>query len=538
MFPRIKRFKNKDGSWREYLYLVANKRIGGKARQIIMANLGRVEEADKIIPDMVEKISRFSKKLRVINLAKDMQNDWVKEYGPVIIFKRVWERLGLDRYFARYLQDRKIEFDVGEISYGMVLNRLLEPRSELATHEWIKNIYGLKAVEDINQWYRALDFLIEHKDELGKDLYEAQKDLFHQELDMVLMDTTSVVYFGDGDKAEGILDYGYSKEKRFDLKQVIVGIIMTKDGLPLGHEVYPGNTNDIKAFREMIRQVNLKFKIRRVIIVCDRGMINEKNLRQLELDGYEYIVGMRMRQLKREEAEKILSTEGMNSIGQNLKGQEVNFGSRRLVVCFSPEEALKDKQKREEIIARLIEKLKTQGLKSLLVHREYSKYLKIKAEKPEIDDGKVKDEELFDGKFVLETNTKMNWKEVVLAYKDLWQVEAAFRTLKSELEMGPIYHYTERRIRAHIFICFLALVLKVVLHKELLNIDKTVSLNKILEDIKKIKAVQITIKDSPLVLRTELEGDAHLAFKAVGLKIPPRLLSEPLEIDETVVVRV
>ena len=538
MFPRIKRFKNKDGSWREYLYLVANKRIGGRARQIIMANLGRVEEADKIIPDMVEKISRFSKKLRVINLAKDMQNDWVKEYGPVIIFKRVWERLGLDRYFARYLQDRKIEFDVGEISYGMVLNRLLEPRSELATHEWIKNIYGLKAVEDINQWYRALDFLIEHKDELGKDLYEAQKDLFHQELDMVLMDTTSVVYFGDGDKAEGILDYGYSKEKRFDLKQIIVGIIMTKDGLPLGHEVYPGNTNDIKAFREMIRQVNLKFKIRRVIIVCDRGMINEKNLRQLELDGYEYIVGMRMRQLKREEAEKILSTEGMNSIGQNLKGQEVNFGSRRLIVCFSPEEALKDKQKREEIIARLIEKLKTQGLKSLLVHREYSKYLKIKAEKPEIDDGKVKDEELFDGKFVLETNTKMNWKEVVLAYKDLWQVEAAFRTLKSELEMGPIYHYTERRIRAHIFICFLALVLKVVLHKELLNIDKTVSLNKILEDIKKIKAVQITIKDSPLVLRTELEGDAHLAFKAVGLKIPPRLLSEPMEIDETVVVRV
>ncbi len=132
----------------------------------------------------------------------------------------------------------------------------------------------------------------------------------------------------------------------------------------------------------------------------------------------------------------------------------------------------------------------------------------------------------------------MNWKEVVLAYKDLWQVEAAFRTLKSELEMGPIYHYTERRIRAHIFICFLALVLKVVLHKELLNIDKTVSLNKILEDIKKIKAVQITIKDSPLVLRTELEGDAHLAFKAVGLKIPPRLLSEPMEIDETVVVRV
>lgn len=176
-------------------------------------------------------------------------------------------------------------------------------------------------------------------------------------------------------------------------------------------------------------------------------------------------------------------------------------------------------------------------MKSLLVHKEYSKYLKIKAEKPELDEEKVKAEEILDGKFVLQTNTKMDWKEVVLAYKDLWQVEAAFRTLKSELSMGPIYHYTERRIRAHIFICFLALVLKVVFHKNLLAVNKNLSLNKVLEDIKKIKAVQITIKDIPVVLRTELEGDAHYAFKAAGVKIPPRLLSESSDIREKVVLR-
>ena len=139
---------------------------------------------------------------------------------------------------------------------------------------------------------------------------------------------------------------------------------------------------------------------------------------------------------------------------------------------------------------------------------------------------------------MLQTNTELSWKQVVLAYKDLWQVEAAFRTLKSELEMGPIYHYTERRIRAHIFVCFLALVLKVVFHKNLLAVNRDLSLNKVLEDIKKIKAVQITIKDMPVVLRTELEGDAHYAFKAVGLKIPPRLLSEPSDGWENVVVRV
>ena len=234
---------------------------------------------------------------------------------------------------------------------------------------------------------------------------------------MVLMDTTSLVYFGDGEKAEEILDYGYSKQRRFDLKQVIVGILMTKDGIPIGHEPLiksgAGNTNDINAFKEMIRIVALRSKIRRVIIVCDRGMVTERNIRQLELEGYEYIVGVRMRQLKKEDAEGLLSRQ----------------------------------------------------------------------------------------------------------------------------EMGPIYHYTERRIRAHIFICFLALVLKVIFQKDLLKVNKSLSLNKVLEDIKKIKAVQITIKDVPVVLRTELEGDAHYGFKAVGLKMPARLLSEPSDIREAVVLR-
>ena len=539
MFVRMKSYKNQDGSSRHYLFLVANKRIGGHVRQITVANIGRVEDAEKIIPEMVEKISKFSKKLEVIDLAKDgdVKSNWVKEYGPVIIFKKLWDKIGLNRYFEKYLKDRRIGFDVEEIIYTMVLNRLIEPMSELATHEWVKDVYGVKQVEDLHQWYRALDFFIEHKDELEKDLYYAQRDLFHQEIDMVLMDTTSVVFYGDGDKAEDILDYGFSKDKRYDLKQVIVGILMTKEGVPIGHEVYPGNTNDVKAFKEMIKAVNLRFKIRRVIIVCDRGMITQKNIQALELDGYEYIVGMRMRKLKRKDAEIILSHGSLKPISKKLKGKEVDFEKRRLIVCFNEEEAQKDKEKRREVIQRLTEKLKTQGLKSILVNKEYRKYLKIESKKPEINEAAIKDEELFDGKFVLQTNTKMDWKEIVSSYKGLWQIEAAFRTLKSELEMGPIYHYTERRIRAHIFICFLALLLKIVFHKNLLEIDKTLSLNNVLKDIKKIKATQIVLKRSSIVLRTELEGNAFQAFKAVDLKIPPRLLSDPTEDRRSVVVR-
>ena len=288
--------------------------------------------------------------------------------------------------------------------------------SELGAQSWAENLYGVKDVGDLHQWYRSLDFLITHKDELESDLYEAQKDLFNQEIDVVLMDTTSVVYWGDGEKAEEILDYGFSKEKRFDLKQVIVGIFMTKDGIPIGHEVYPGNTNDIIAFKKMIKRVSGRFKIRQVIIVCDRGMVSEKNIKQLEIEGYEYVVGMRMRQLRKEDAESFLSTQGMKSVTKGLRAREIDFKGKRLVVCFNKEQARRDKKKREEIIVRLMEKLKTQGLKSLLVHKEYSKYLKIKAEKPELDEEKVKAEEIFDGKFVLQSNTELNWKEIVLDF--------------------------------------------------------------------------------------------------------------------------
>lgn len=177
MFPRIKSYRNKDGSQRHYLYLVATKRIGGHVRQVTTANFGRLEDVDKVLPDVVKKLAKFTKKLRVINLAQEMKSEWVKEYGPVIIFRRLWDKLGLEEYFARYRGKRKMGFDVGEIIYSMVLNRLLEPASELRTHRWVKNLYGIKEVEDLHHWYRSLDFLIEHKEELESDLYEAGKDL-------------------------------------------------------------------------------------------------------------------------------------------------------------------------------------------------------------------------------------------------------------------------------------------------------------------------------------------------------------------------
>ena len=157
MFLRVKSFKNKDGSKRDYLLLVANKKIAGKVKQLTLANFGRLEQGNEFIPQVAEKLSEYTDKLKVVDLSKNLKSAWSKEYGPVLIFKKIWEDLGLPGFLERYLKKKKIKFKVVNLIFSLVLNRLLEPKGELAVHQWIKNIYGLKEVKDTHQWYRSSD---------------------------------------------------------------------------------------------------------------------------------------------------------------------------------------------------------------------------------------------------------------------------------------------------------------------------------------------------------------------------------------------
>jgi transposase len=537
MFTRVVKFKNKDGSLREYVYLLENKRIEGKVKQVLLANLGRLEIVAPKLPGLIENFSKHSKEVEVIKLSQDLEAKDCLEYGTKIIFEKLWDELGLKKWLREYQNKSKIQFPLEKILFGEVLNQILEGNSELSTKRWLSRIHDFGQVE-LQHLYRGLDFLLKQKDKLEQDLFGKVKDLFNQEVDMILLDTTSISYWGEGKGADDLLDYGYAKNKRFDLKQVIVGIIMTKEGIPIGHEVYKGSTNDRTAFKEMFEIIAERFKIRRVIIVCDRGMVSSNNLSLLKEAGYEYIVGVKMRQFKKEEAKKYLDIKAMEKVKDNLAAKEIIINGKRMIICFNSQQAGLDEEKRILIIERLKEKLKNQGLKSILMHSQYSKYLKIKADKPILDQERIELEKIYDGKFVLQTNTRLSWKEIILSYKDLWQVEAAFKTLKDKLEVGPIFHHKEARIRGHIFVCFLALVLRVVLEKKIKTLDSNVSTTDVIKDLKELNAVRITLKGKEIVLRTEFRGTNHLAFKSLGLAPPSRIISSkfPLE-NKTVVTR-
>jgi len=344
----------------------------------------------------------------------------------------------------------------------------------------------------------------------------------------VFFDTTSTYFEGRGEG--GLAQYGFSKDHRPDRKQVLIGLLMLQDGTPIAHEVLPGNTNDIKAFLKTIQDCRHRFNIRRVILVADRGMVSKSTIQALEEAGYEYIVGARMRRAK-EVAEDVLRRGGRyQKVSANLEVKNVvalddyTLEEHRYVVCYNPEEAAREAKVREDVLTKLKAKLKEGGTKSLIGNSAYRKYLSLDKDNVTIDEARIREEARYDGKYVLRTNTELPAPEAAQAYKQLWMVERAFRELKGQLKLRPMYHWTDERIRGHVMICFLAFYLECRLRQLLQAARPDLSYSRVRRDLDRLKAVRLTVNGKEFIARTELKGDAYWAFKAVGLRVPSQVV--------------
>ncbi len=529
--------KNKDGSQREYLQLVESRRVNGQPRQIVLMTLGRTDTDDgrAKIRKITQALLKNNSEYTLLDPEKHLSCERAMEYGPLLIFKKLWNEMGFGEVIEEEMSKNDAEFSIVESIFNMVLNRVTEPCSKAQLELWQDDVYGLKKFES-HQYYRALDYLIDNKESIEQGLYHRVRDLFSQSVDVVLFDTTTVVYFGEGDKGEDLLKQGFSKDKRFDLKQVVIGVLMSKEGIPLGYEVFPGNNNDVTCFKNIIEKVKDKFQLGKVILVGDRGMISQKNINYLEKNGYEYILGYRMRTIPKKDRSKVLNKAKLKKSSDTLEYREVKYEGQKLIICYNPERAEKDKEHREEIIEKLRVKLKsTKDPKGLVSNAHYKKFLKIYGSKPQIDEERVLQDAQYDGVYVITSNTKFSAQYIIHSYKDLWQVEQAFRQLKSELKVGPMYHWKDRRVRAHIMVCFISLVMRTVFYKSLQEEDENVSYPKVMRDLKSLQAIEQKILGSPITMRTELKTGASLAFKALRLKVPNRVLSESGNLSAVVV---
>jgi transposase len=375
------------------------------------------------------------------------------------------------------------------------------------------------------------------KDQIEEALFARRQDLFTG-LSLAFFDTTSLYFEGEGGQSFG--KRGHNKDHRPDLKQMVVGMVLSGEGRPICCEMWPGNTTDVKTLLPIVKRLRSRFGIRQVCIVADRGMISDDTIAKLEdeFPGLKYILGARLRS-DHEVRDTVLSwggayheVHGLRKHSKDpspLKVKNVRFTAedgrdRRFVICHNVEQAEKDRHDREAIVAALEDQLK-RGPKSLVGNKGYRKYVQVEGEAVfGIDYAKMKQEERFDGKWVLRSNwDQATAEELALRYKDLWMVEAIFRAAKSVLESRPIYHKCDATIRGHVFCSFLALTLMKELEDRLSAKGLELEWADVLRDLDRLRVSRLTSGAATCELRSTPQGVAGKVLSAAGVGLGPQL---------------
>jgi transposase len=543
LFARIK----KSGRY-NYLQIVENQKIEGKVVQRVIATIGRMDrlqEKDRI-ETLVRSLARYSEKVLLVLSGKSDVSAQSKKIGPSLIFERLWEQLGIKKVIKELLADRKFEFDVERAIFLTVLHRLFVSGSDRACDKWCRD-YVIQGVNELSlhHLYRAMAFLGEviadqkgatpfaprcTKDLVEEGIFFERRDLFTR-LELVFFDTTSIYFEGAG--GESIGQRGNSKDHRPDLNQMVVGVVIDDHGRPICCEMWPGNTADVTSLIPVIDRTRQRFGLKRFCIVADRGMISAATLEALEdpVRNISYILGARMRKVKEIKHEvlsragryKEVHTESKRSKDPApLKVKEVSVGDNRYIVCLNTKQARKDAQTREAIVESLKSKVKKDKSK-LIGNKGYRKYLRLERDSVKVDYDKIEADSRFDGKWVLKTNTALPAEQVALKYKELWQVEQAFRDIKSILETRPIFHKCDETIRGHVFCSFLALVLRKELDRRLEASGHSFEWADIKQDLKALQETVVEDNGKRLALRSQCLGTCGKTFQAVGVAIPPTI---------------
>jgi hypothetical protein len=542
-----------------YVQLVENFRDEGRCRQRVLQTLGSLDELRRSgqLDSLLASGSRLSQSLLVLTEHQrgELLSKPPRRLGPVLVFERLWAQTGCQGVIERLAGERKFGFSLERAVFFTVLHRLLtsgSDRSALRTWQEDYEIDGIDGLR-LQHLYRTMAFLGEElaeeeqegatpfsprcvKDEIEEALFRRHQDLFSG-LELVFFDTTSIYFEGEGGETLG--QHGHSKDHRPDLKQMVVGMILDGEGRPVCCEMWPGNTTDVTTLIPVVDRLKKRFRIVRVCVVADRGMISEKTIGELEKRNLEYILGARMRAQK-EVSEDVLTRAGryqevtpprrFKKDPSPLKVKEVwvaDEGSeRRYVVCRNDEEARKDAHDREAIVEGLRDSLRRGG-KSLVGNKGYRRYLRADGAVFTIDADRVAEEARYDGKWVLRTNTTLTAAQVALTYKRLWTVEEMFRSMKSLLTTRPIWHKCDETIRGHVFCTYLALVMRKALEDRLEAAGVDQEWAQVLADLGRLANVDVEKDGKRFRIRSSTSGCAGKVLQAVGVSAPPsvRLLA-------------
>ena len=516
MFPQVNRVKS-GGKTYEYLRIVESYRDEqGRSTHRVVANLGRLDRLDGKLAALVQSLSRFCD--RPLLTAEDVRLQQALPWGPILLARHLYDRLGLAQIIRAAASSSKRQFDIAETAFVLIANRLTDPCSEHGLARWLESYYVCdgsgerwlpqwlpeQQITDehrvrvqpsqLNTWYRTLDALLAGKPEIEKALYLKVRDLFHLAVDIVLYDVTST-YFARRSPAGNLRRHGHSRDGKRRNVQVLLGVVIA-NGFPIAHHIFPGNTADKATFETVISDLEQRLGLRRVLVVGDRGPVSEANLELLQAPGRQlrYLLGVPGR--RHEESAKALEAvaeDAWQPVDDGNRVQEIELaehpGIRYFVVDSAERKAYEQelrlrsmeraKARLEKVAAavsagRLKDPAKIGARAARALEQDHGgRYYSYEVPGPSEfkyyeDADKLGAETCREGRYVLKTNDPdLTAEQTVPLYKQLSDVEWAYRDLKDIIRMRPIHHRTDERIEAHLFVATLALFLKRTLEHEL-----------------------------------------------------------------------
>jgi hypothetical protein len=555
VYLRVTQRRNKGGEVVRYVALAHNERNErGVSVARVIHTFGREDEVDRAaLQRLVASIARFLEPEQALAAGAPAGFDFLeaREQGRPHVAQALWSELGIGRALGRVATSRRYRRDVERAVFAMVCQRCIAPASKLEATRWAPREVVLPGVGELSDdgLYSAMDFLLECSERVQEAVFFSVANLLNAEVDVIFFDTTSTYFEVEVDDDEAGLDddderparpldeagdrrLGHSKDQRPDLPQVVIGLAVTREGIPVRVWVWPGNTND-QTVIEQVKDDLGGWKLGRCVWVIDSGFSSTENLRYLQRAGGHYIAGMKLRS-GTAEARLALKRQGRyHVVADNLAVKQVIVGDgaarQRFVICRKPKEAERDQARREQTITRLEAKLSEleqvrgkaheKAACKLRAHRSMGRYLRqTKTGRLMIDRAKIRDEQRLDGKYLITTSDDtLSAEDVALGYKNLLEAERGFKDLKGTLLLRPVFHHKQDRIRAHVLICFLALVVIRVAELRAGETWRTIG-----DQLMTIKLGHFRSPDGEFTQRTELTADQRHLLKLLGVPDPPR----------------
>jgi len=576
MYLRTVKVPSSSGKVNVYVRLVEAYRQDGKVKQRVVADLGRKDVLAALLPQL-QRLLRGDDAIVGQEPQSDVKVLEAATWGPMLLVQRVAQQLGLTEILQQSLksghadeeEDEAHAAPPAERALALIANRLIRPGSEHALAGWLESDWvcdtagrrfvpcwkqhGRVKVEhrQLDRWYRTLDRLAKAKDRIEVELYARLRDLFSLKVDLVLYDITSTYFEGSG--PEELAYHGHSRDEKSHNVQVVVGVVMA-GGWPIAHHVFAGNTVDVSTVKQVVKDLNERFGLGRVVFVGDRGMVSRANLKDLTEQGQGYLVGLKRRAnpqvdgwLRKIRPEAWMQCPGgintreraepLRTRVQEIDGQEAGM---RVFVIDSEERRAYEQAQRTRCMQRTLEKLQklkkrveagalsdaeqigAAAQRALSAHHGQRYYSwRLAQGKFEFfeDEEKLSAEKRLEGKYVIATSEKsFGPLEAVAAYKQLGEVERGFRSLKDVIAMRPIWHHSSSRVKGHIFVAALALLVERALEERLKEAGVNLSACEAMLAVQTIRHVRFEVAGQTRCGVTVGSAQARQVLAALGLE--------------------